>query len=64
MEMKQNDNTSDIFNVPKLINYISTFVTLESGDLIVNGTFVTLESGDLIVTGTPGGNGPIQSGLN
>ena len=35
-----------IFNLPKLISYISAFITLELGDLKV--------------TGTPGGNGPVR----
>lgn len=48
-ELKQNGNTSDmIFKVPVLINYISEYFTLESGDLIL--------------TGTPAGVGPVKSG--
>ena len=38
-EIKQNQHTSDmIFTVPKLVSYISAYITLEPGDLIVTGT--------------------------
>lgn len=47
--MKQKGNTNDmIFSVPKLISYISQFMTLEPSDLIV--------------TGSPPGMGPVKSG--
>jgi 2-keto-4-pentenoate hydratase/2-oxohepta-3-ene-1,7-dioic acid hydratase in catechol pathway len=37
--MMQNSNTSDlIFNVPTLIEYVSTFTQLEPGDMISTGT--------------------------
>jgi 2-keto-4-pentenoate hydratase/2-oxohepta-3-ene-1,7-dioic acid hydratase in catechol pathway len=46
-EVKQNSNTSYmIFKIPKLIEYISSFLTLEEGDIVA--------------TGTPSGVGPIQ----
>jgi 2-keto-4-pentenoate hydratase/2-oxohepta-3-ene-1,7-dioic acid hydratase in catechol pathway len=38
-ELRQNDRTSRmIFSFRKIINYISTFTTLEPGDVIVTGT--------------------------
>ena len=38
-EVRQNSNTRQIiFKVPKLIQYISTYITLEPGDLIFTGT--------------------------
>ncbi len=47
--VKQKSNTSDlIFNVPKLVEFISQVMTLEPGDLIA--------------TGTPPGVGPLQKG--
>ena len=48
-EEKQRGNTSDLlFSVPQLISYMSTFMTLEPGDLIM--------------TGTPSGVGPVKPG--
>ncbi|KAI0759502.1 hypothetical protein BC629DRAFT_1584324 [Irpex lacteus] len=47
--VKQDGNTSDmIFKVPRLIEHISSIMTLEEGDLIL--------------TGTPSGIGPIKPG--
>ena len=38
-ESCQNGNTADmIFSVPKLIAYISEFMSLQSGDVILTGT--------------------------
>ncbi len=38
-EIRQNDNTSRmLFPIRKQIEYISTFTTLEPGDIIVTGT--------------------------
>lgn len=38
-EVMQDSSTADlIFNVPELIEYISTFMTLEPGDIIATGT--------------------------
>jgi 2-keto-4-pentenoate hydratase/2-oxohepta-3-ene-1,7-dioic acid hydratase in catechol pathway len=38
-ELRQDSNTSDmIFSIPQLISYISTYMTLEPGDLIITGT--------------------------
>ena len=38
-EIRQDDRTSRmLFNIPKQINYISTFTTLMPGDIIVTGT--------------------------
>lgn len=48
-ELKQNGFTKEmIFSIDKLISYVSTFVTLKTGDLIF--------------TGTPAGVGPIHIG--
>jgi 2-keto-4-pentenoate hydratase/2-oxohepta-3-ene-1,7-dioic acid hydratase in catechol pathway len=48
-KVKQKSNTSDlIFNVPKLIEFISGIMTLLPGDVIA--------------TGTPPGVGPVQKG--
>ncbi len=48
-KMVQNGNLNQlIFNFDKLISYVSTFVTLKTGDLIF--------------TGTPAGVGPVQIG--
>ena len=38
-EIRQDDRTSRmLFNIPKQINYISTFTTLIPGDIIITGT--------------------------
>src|SRR6266566_8674424 len=48
-QIKQNGHTSDmIFRIPRLIQYVSSILTLEEGDLIL--------------TGTPAGVGPIVAG--
>jgi Fumarylacetoacetate (FAA) hydrolase family len=48
-QIKQNGNTSDmIFRIPRLIQHISSIMTLEEGDLLL--------------TGTPAGVGPIIAG--
>lgn len=48
-ELKQDGNTRDlIFNVPTILSYISTFMTLSAGDLVL--------------TGTPEGVGPLHVG--
>ncbi|CEI93048.1 Putative Acylpyruvate hydrolase [Rhizopus microsporus] len=48
-KFRQQGNTKDmIFSVPKLIEYVSSIMKLEVGDVIL--------------TGTPSGVGPIQSG--
>ncbi|MFX1418319.1 MAG: fumarylacetoacetate hydrolase family protein [Promethearchaeota archaeon] len=48
-EIKQSSNTKHLlFKVPELLEYISNFFTLESGDIVA--------------TGTPSGIGPIQPG--
>lgn len=37
-QMKQNGNTKDmIFNIPQLIEHVSSIMTLEEGDLILTG---------------------------
>jgi len=48
-QMKQNGNTKDmIFSIGDIISYISKYITLERGDLIL--------------TGTPAGVGPVKRG--
>lgn len=48
-EIKQSDNTSSmIFNVAEVLSYISQFMTLDAGDVVL--------------TGTPEGVGPLQVG--
>jgi len=48
-ELKQDGSTADlIFSVPKILSYISAFMTLEPGDLML--------------TGTPDGVGPLRVG--
>ncbi len=48
-ELRQDGNTSDlIFSVPAILSYISTFMTLHPGDVVL--------------TGTPDGVGPLQPG--
>lgn len=48
-EVRQRANTRDlIWNVPKLVSYVSSVMTLEPGDIIA--------------TGTPAGVGPIHAG--
>ncbi|WFD37667.1 acylpyruvate hydrolase [Malassezia japonica] len=38
-ETKQNGNTSDmIFNIPQLLEHVSSIMTLEAGDLLLTGT--------------------------
>ncbi|XP_052103453.1 acylpyruvase FAHD1, mitochondrial-like [Mytilus californianus] len=47
--IKQDDSTSDmIFSVPEVISYISKYITLEEGDVVL--------------TGTPDGQGPVTEG--
>jgi len=38
VEKQRTDTSQMIFDVPYLINYISTFTPLEPGDVIVTGT--------------------------
>jgi len=48
-QIKQNGNTSDmIFRIPRLIQHVSSIMTLEEGDLLL--------------TGTPAGVGPLVAG--
>jgi acylpyruvate hydrolase len=48
-KMRQNGQTRDmIFSIPDLVAYISKYITLEHGDLIL--------------TGTPAGVGPVKRG--
>ncbi len=53
-KVTQSGNTADmIFNVPFLIEYFSSFMTLQPGDLILTGTpdgVVDCQPGDVIVT--------------
>jgi len=48
-KIKQSSNTKYmIFKIPRIMEYISSFLTLEQGDIVA--------------TGTPSGVGPIQPG--
>jgi 2-keto-4-pentenoate hydratase/2-oxohepta-3-ene-1,7-dioic acid hydratase in catechol pathway len=48
-DLRQDGHTSDlIFSVPEILSYVSRFLTLEPGDLVL--------------TGTPDGVGPLQPG--
>ncbi|XP_022091480.1 acylpyruvase FAHD1, mitochondrial-like [Acanthaster planci] len=48
-ETRQDGNTKDmIFKIPALLSYISHYITLQEGDLVL--------------TGTPSGVGPVKSG--
>jgi len=48
-ELRQKGSTSDmIFRIPHLLSFISTYFTLEEGDLVL--------------TGTPSGVGPVKNG--
>ena len=53
-KVTQNGNTRDmIFDVPTLIEYFSSFMTLEPGDVILTGTpdgVVDCNVGDVVVT--------------
>lgn len=53
-EVTQSGSTADmIFNVPTLIEYFSSFMTLQPGDLILTGTpdgVVNVHPGDVVVT--------------
>jgi 5-oxopent-3-ene-1,2,5-tricarboxylate decarboxylase/2-hydroxyhepta-2,4-diene-1,7-dioate isomerase len=53
-KLTQSGNTADmIFEVPTLIEYFSSFMTLKPGDLILTGTpdgIVDCQPGDVIVT--------------
>jgi len=53
-EMVQDGNTRDmIFGIPELIEYLSEFMTLQPGDLILTGTphgVRFLQPGDEVVT--------------
>ena len=64
-EMKQNSNTSDfVFNIPKVVSYISEFMTLLPGDIISTGTPFGvglglnpqryLKAGDIVTLGIEG----------
>jgi 5-oxopent-3-ene-1,2,5-tricarboxylate decarboxylase/2-hydroxyhepta-2,4-diene-1,7-dioate isomerase len=53
-QLKQSGNTADmIFDVPTLIEYFSSFMTLQPGDVILTGTpdgVVNVNPGDVVVT--------------
>jgi 5-oxopent-3-ene-1,2,5-tricarboxylate decarboxylase/2-hydroxyhepta-2,4-diene-1,7-dioate isomerase len=53
-QVTQSGNTADmVFNVPTLIEYFSSFMTLNPGDLILTGTpdgIVNVNPGDVVVT--------------
>lgn len=53
-QVTQSGNTADmVFDVPTLIEYFSSFMTLHPGDLILTGTpdgIVNVNAGDVVVT--------------
>ena len=57
-QVTQNGNTRDmIFDIPALIEYFTSFMTLQAGDLILTGTpdgIVDCKVGDVIVTSIQG----------
>ena len=57
-KLTQSGNTRDmIFDVPFLIEYFSSFMTLQPGDLILTGTpdgVVDCQPGDVVVTSIEG----------
>lgn len=57
-ELTQEGNTCDmIFNIPALIEYLSSFMTLNPGDLILTGTphgVTNVNVGDVVVTEVEG----------
>ena len=57
-QVTQNGNTRDmIFDIPALIEYFTSFMTLQAGDLILTGTpdgIVDCTVGDVIVTSIQG----------
>lgn len=59
-QMRQNGHTRDmVFSVGDLIAYISKYITLEQGDLILTGTPAgvgPVKRGDQIEAGMSGGN--------
>ena len=57
-EIRQDDRTSRmLFNIPKQINYISTFTTLMPGDIIITGTPTGAGANATDNTGSGGGGG-------
>jgi 5-oxopent-3-ene-1,2,5-tricarboxylate decarboxylase/2-hydroxyhepta-2,4-diene-1,7-dioate isomerase len=57
-QVTQSGNTRDmIFDVPTLIEYFSSFMTLQPGDVILTGTpdgVVDCQPGDVVVTSIQG----------
>ncbi len=57
-KVTQSGNTRDmVFDVPTLIEYFTSFMTLQAGDLILTGTpdgVVDCQPGDVIVTSIEG----------
>ena len=53
-QLTQEGNTKDmIFSIPVLIEYLSSFMTLDRGDIILTGTpkgSVDTKAGDVVVT--------------
>ncbi|KAI1788398.1 hypothetical protein LXA43DRAFT_1025677 [Ganoderma leucocontextum] len=64
--VKQDGNTKDmIFSIPKLIEHVSTIMTLEvcRPGIVPCGLLTSSsQEGDLILTGTPSGVGPVVPG--
>ena len=57
-DVKQEGSTRDmVFSIPKLIEHLSSFMTLNEGDLILTGTpkgSVDTKVGDVVVTEVEG----------
>jgi len=60
---KQRSNTEHfIFRIPKLLSFVSQFITLEPGDLVLTGTpegVSRVQSGDVIKAGLSQGGNPL-----
>ncbi|WFD27487.1 acylpyruvate hydrolase [Malassezia nana] len=61
-EMRQNGNTKDmIFSIPELIAYVSSIMTLETGDVLLTGTpkgVSQIKDGDEVTAGLCNGGTP------
>ncbi|QRV87359.1 fumarylacetoacetate hydrolase domain-containing protein 2 [Ceratobasidium sp. AG-Ba] len=58
-EFKQNGTTADMMNrIPRLIQHVSSIMTLEEGDLLLTGRFIAC----YMVKRTPSGVGPVNVG--
>ncbi|SHO78458.1 Similar to S.cerevisiae protein FMP41 (Putative protein of unknown function) [Malassezia sympodialis ATCC 42132] len=61
-DMRQNGNTKDmIFSIPELISYVSSIMTLETGDVLLTGTpkgVSKIQDGDEVVAGLRNAGSP------